>query len=1023
MPLYLIYSLLLTGLFLPAGSQTAQKTVSRNGKTAAVYATQNGKPEGSFTQYYPNGLMQCQGTNGSHKKTGEQYWYYPNDKLKKIVEYSITYTPGHFGNMQFLETVTEFWENGKNKSVIRLLNNREQTERTEWYSNGNLKRETKFAPDQKHYLYSEFFENGQKKNERPFLLTEKISNQDGTYRAWNDKGIQVAESNYINNKSNGLTKFWTEEGKLIEESLYADNTIVAQKKWTDTGKLIIAYDKRDKNNTIEHIEFHEDKKTIRNLTYHKKYQVGDSMVKIRFNNAYDKEGNLKQQSILYNKTQAYGWGKNYRRSEDYWGNFVKDSFVVSTARNSSFEATLQHNIRGDYFSVKFAGIPGYTVAPWYREVVSFPAASYPDRLEHIMKTHFRDMRKRFTTAGKVNPEYLTTKEQFDLVVPCYVAGTKHLFFTSTEMISSLDSNYTGHFTIYYKGSGMRYEGCLKEGLQDSTATLYLDDSVKLSEKEFHHGLQHGRSKEWFINGSIASEAWYSYNAKTEETEYYIDGGKKIKTLYNTQERATKQYTWYPNGILKCEKTTIVGGDYNGHELKDEWFKDGSVKQIAIYKDQVIKTAELFPDGQLKNYNYVDIPREIHITRLKEATREYITVKLPPEITDTFKFDFEKNSVHISGMAYRTKPSFDWHLEDNFGKKTQTDRNVQIYSENLPCECTDFKLPGGYRMSTKEYISQSSFLKYQLNFHKPLDILSSIGGNPFPDGNEPERHIPGKKYDFSGYFNVYEKDVVIPLTDSAGILFSLSPCRSKYAAGYFHVYGDYRHGFPGSARLTITDLQTLSLSFNKSFLRQTDENHQLLKNSKGQDIPGMILFKGKKITYDAEREIDIIDPQLSCTRPLEITGTGIVITIESMLPDLSTTINYNEMERAWENEKSYFHARAKTLGIPASLIRHFRGAYVTSASVEIPYAQNGIKKPLVFYSHDMAIGDDFIIGTISIPSKKGPGNYSFTDAKEQTIWIDEKLFKEQMAASGFDHVYLQYDAENAQLYIHFYYRKS
>lgn len=137
--------------------------VNRNDKNVATYTIKNNQLNGDFTQYYPNGLLQCQGYYSTNTQKGEQYWYYLNDKLRKIVEYTMTFPINHnFINYSLEETITEFWENGKNKSVIKYKNGQRQTEFSYWYSNGNLKQETKLTSNGNHFIYSEYFENGKK---------------------------------------------------------------------------------------------------------------------------------------------------------------------------------------------------------------------------------------------------------------------------------------------------------------------------------------------------------------------------------------------------------------------------------------------------------------------------------------------------------------------------------------------------------------------------------------------------------------------------------------------------------------------------------------------------------------------------------------------------------------------------------------------------------------------------------------------------------------------------------------------
>lgn len=1003
-------------------AQTNKKVVNRNGKTTATYTLKNGELNGNFTQYYPNGLIQCQGSITPQKKSGEQYWYFQNDKLWKIVEYSISFPYDHnFEGYVFNETVTEYWENSKTKSIIKYLNGREQLEKTLWYKNGNLSRQTILNPDGKHYEYTEFFENGQKKHVRSFLINEKDNIQDGVYQEWNEKGVLIREANIVNNKSNGFSHVWADNGQMTEEYWYENNLIVAQKMWTIAGKQILAYDKRDATNKITSVEFYPDKKTIRSKSYYKTYPLDDSIIKINFTEIYNDKGELTQGAVNYNRTVVACIAKKYFPNTSLSGEFKKDSLYINGIRNNFFEASIRQVKEQTFYSLKLNMNPAYNDR-WFSQTVSFPTKSSDKEIKKITHHFFNKLERKFTNPKKVNPDYLTTKENFQLIEPYYLESVKKLFFDSVIVNQKLDVNGSGKYSVRFRGSTLHYEATFKDGLLDGITTLYLNDSAKLSESEYHYGLLHGTATEWFPNGMLASKTNYKFNRKVDETFYYTNGEKKAKSVFGIKDRPIYKYEWYDNGNVKNEIQIINVPVWNEYELRNEWYKNGNVKRFSTFKDSVIMTGNVFEDGKIKGYGYFDFKRMIFVSKNMENGRQYMEIKIPQGEIDTLNFDFGKYGIRIKGRAFRIPTSNDWQLEDMFGEKIQVDFSQLSFSETLPCDCRDWVEHNYYRMALLNYTKESSFLKYQLNFHQPINILSLTGGNPFGSDDAPKLYIIGKKYTFSSTFNVM-KEVVIPLPDSSGILFSLSPCISKYAFSAYRISGEFRFGFPRETALTIWDPKTLAITFNASFLRQVDENDTPLKNEQGNYLPCMLLFNAKKVTYDSHKELDVTEPVLKCSRSMEIVGTGIIIQVNGLLPDLSSTFNYPDMDNAWLAKKAFFDKRVETLKIPKAVINDFRGAYLTSSVIKIPYSNQGVKNLLQFYGKDIAIGSNFIIGTFSLSAKKGSGNkYSIVDSADKKVTIDEKSLKENLIALGLKNFYFQYDAENAELNIHFYYTK-
>jgi hypothetical protein len=105
---------------------------------------------------------------------------------------------------------------------------------------------------------------------------------------------------------------------------------------------------------------------------------------------------------------------------------------------------------------------------------------------------------------------------------------------------------------------------------------------------------------------------------------------------------------------------------------------------------------------------------------------------------------------------------------------------------------------------------------------------------------------------------------------------------------------FRIGHPDQTELSFSKLKSLELAFPTPILRQVNENFEVLKDIHNNDIPGSFLFTSKRVSYNKEKELDVVEPRFVCSRPMEIMHSKLMLEVHSFLPDLSTTENYSEM---------------------------------------------------------------------------------------------------------------------------------
>lgn len=1010
-----------------------KKQTFANGKLVAEYTWYNGKPKGPYTQWYPNGKLQSKGVIDGNTRSGTSWWYFENDTIRKTVEFKSSFLrAGDFHDYVLEESVTEFWENGRKKFLKKFKNGEELYGTINWYANGQLKSTEVVSADGSHHIFSEYFETGQKKSERPFLAEKKENRsvQDGTYRQWNEVGTLLFESNTKDGKQNGAFREWNAEGKPVSESYYENGIVIAQKKWDGTGKLVVDFDKRKENNEIEAIYYHPDKTTVRELHYIKKYAIDDSIITLHYSEQYSPDGKLTSFYIKYNQGSAL-----YFDQLAFWShNQFTLPFITTNSRAGKFKVT---GYSGMMFKARYTDVGGFRIDPMFNPTypgtvsntqvsLELPAGFTPAKMEKAISDKVKALKASATDSTKIRVEYMITPAQAEKIAPFYRELIPKVYFDSAVVSTAFDSTLTGPFTITFTGTKMKCTGSLKNGLLDGKYIFWLDDENKLNEIDYRFGLQHGETKEWYVNGKPARTAIYRYNERYgPETFYYFNGGKKNEEEYAGGKNPVKKTSWYENGTMKSSITfySVPKSQYN--ELKDEWYENGAPKKISLFTDSIYKEATLDRNGKITGIHVNDYKNNYFISKEYARDRLYRKVDIKDRSVKRYEYAFEKNGVKISGVVTWDSVAGAWNMEDNMGTLVVVDRSVLKFREDLPCGCSDYTKSDFFAQPTKDFISEENFKKYQLDFHQPLTGLRTIFGDPnynFGNYHTPPESFPiGKEYSYYSKFWVMG-DLTMALPDSNGLLFSLTPCRSKNAFASFDASISFKAGFPKQTEVSISQLQTLSLEFNADFLRQVDDKHVPLKNTQGAYLPALYLFDGDKLLYNAREELNVVNPIPQCARTAEFSGTGIFIDFNSFYPDLSGTKNYPQMDAAYNKATTRYPARA-TLGLTAEKAATFRGIYSDNAIVTVPVLVKGTGTPVDFTGVNILLGSNFASGTLRLAVKAAAGEkYTFTNDDNATATFTKAELEQSLIKCGWTKHIIFYDPETSELLVHFYYEK-
>jgi len=146
----------------------------------------------------------------------------------------------------------------------------------------------------------------------------------------------------------------------------------------------------------------------------------------------------------------------------------------------------------------------------------------------------------------------------------------------------------------------------KDGnLKDTTFTSYFIDSTIFKTMEIKNSTIHGKSLEYFENGTLSFMTMYEDGQKNGSVEsYYQNGSLDYSGNYKHDNLVGEYKTYFASGQLKSIENFNSDGDSDGNQT--EYYTSGEVKNEQEWKDGVLKSyvnysknGEILSQGKLK----------------------------------------------------------------------------------------------------------------------------------------------------------------------------------------------------------------------------------------------------------------------------------------------------------------------------------------------------------------------------------------------------------------------------------------
>ncbi|WP_246236382.1 toxin-antitoxin system YwqK family antitoxin [Flavobacterium ajazii] len=95
--------------------------------------------------------------------------------------------------------------------------------------------------DEKVYTYEEYSSSGKLISTNEYVIRDGKSVQQGKFVNYNEKGIKIAEGNFLNNEPNGKSIYYFDNGKLESIQYKKNSKIIEESTFYNTNGLIRKY--------------------------------------------------------------------------------------------------------------------------------------------------------------------------------------------------------------------------------------------------------------------------------------------------------------------------------------------------------------------------------------------------------------------------------------------------------------------------------------------------------------------------------------------------------------------------------------------------------------------------------------------------------------------------------------------------------------------------------------------------------------------------------------------------------------
>ena len=435
----------------------------------------NGKPEGYWRNYYPNGVLKSEGWRKNHLLDSTWVFYNEDGSLQSQINYVADKREGE--SIQYREgtvAIIANYENGVQQDYTVELYATGEVKTKTFYNQGKAEGKAyEYAPDGRIITLLEYADGNLKSVDR---INRYDSNQlkQGKWIEFHANGVVAEEGIYQSGERNGIFKFFDKEGNLLRMELYRNGQLFEDAE--ETAILDI-------------------RKTF--------YPSG----KLRSDGGYNSEGQREglhkyfdelgelEKSVLYEDGVSVGEGKidAAGKYQGEWRQFYPDGAVRA-------EGAYEDGVRVGDWTFYF---PNGKVEQKGKYVKGFPQGEW--KWYHPNGVLARE---EFYRRGKEDGESFEYDTEGKIVTKGnYVSGLREgeWFYElndHTEKGSYRDGERDGVWKYYYPDGRLSFEGEYLIGLPVGKHRYYHPNGITKLQGKYQNGLREGDWKTYDNEGNL-----------------------------------------------------------------------------------------------------------------------------------------------------------------------------------------------------------------------------------------------------------------------------------------------------------------------------------------------------------------------------------------------------------------------------------------------------------------------------------------------------------------------------------------
>ena len=458
---------------------------------------------------------------------------------------------------------------------------------TFWDNEGNLLETKTFDYGQISGPFSSYYINGQKLSEGQVISSDGDMIKNGKWLFWNQDGLLIEEVEFSNGIRDGITKYFSANGKKSAEILYQEGTpwngewvkwysngtekelgnYVNGKKegpwkgWYENGQkyYVIYY----QNNLMHGVytEWAEDGRLTKDITYNNDTPVSEYLV-------------------IYH---GDGYTEMNRRNGKLSGSWI------------NWFSNGNKNEEGIYKDGKKGGVWN----GWYRNGEKKYSGKY---VEGKLEGLYTEMDNK----GNVIKEIMYTNGL--IVLEAHTLRTNKSVIKFQKKNGKLDGKWIETYTNGNIAEIGNYSNDRKDGKWEG----WFISGIKKYECNYNKGNKSGLYQEWNLDGKNIKNITYKIGKRIKEYEFIKDGNRFMEINKKNGFLDGRWVRWYATGLKEEEgdysKGIRVGTwsryDINGQIIEESNYdnKGRNLYEITYYKNGTVKEYKDYFSKTIQEYN-------------------------------------------------------------------------------------------------------------------------------------------------------------------------------------------------------------------------------------------------------------------------------------------------------------------------------------------------------------------------------------------------------------------------------------